>query len=352
MGSPRQTRHTSRIYEVARSAGVSIATVSRVANARGAVRPQTAARVQAAMRRLGYRPDALARGLAAHRSRTIGLLISDILHPYFADIVRGAQAQAELSEYAVLLGDASVHTAHSDVLVRRLLERRVDGLIVASDRTTTEYAMQLRSEDVPIVCINGSREQFPRAVQIDNQTGAALAIEHLTSLGHRRIAHLAGPSGAPTSEERLAGYRAALERAGQGYDAELVVTGDGRFAESRTASVALLALSDPPTAIFAYNDRSAFGCYQAIRAAGLRVGTDISVVGFDDIVMAGWVDPPLTTVHQPRIEMGRLAVDLLLGVLNGTAGDDHVVVQPHLVLRGSTGPAPVRRTEGRRVTAP
>jgi DNA-binding LacI/PurR family transcriptional regulator len=342
MASPR-TRRTSRIYEVARSAGVSIATVSRVANATGPVRPQTAARVQAAMRRLDYRPHAFARALAAQRSRTIGLLISDILHPYFADIVRGAQEQAEVSEYAVLLGDASVHTRGTDLLVQRLLERRVDGLIVASDRTTTDYAMQLRTEDVPVVCINGSREQFPRAVQIDNRTGAALAIEHLVGLGHRRIAHIAGPPGLPTRDERLASYRAALKHAGLRYDAELVATGDGRFDESRTATRVLLDLADAPTAIFAYNDRSAVGCYQAIRAAGLRVGTDISVVGFDDIVMAEWVDPPLTTLHQPRIEMGRIAVDLLLAVLNGTETVDHVVVQPHLVVRASTGPAPASR---------
>jgi DNA-binding LacI/PurR family transcriptional regulator len=338
MGSPRRTRRISGIYEVARSAGVSIATVSRVANATGPVRPQTAARVHAAMRRVGYRPDALARGLAAHRSRTIGLLISDILHPYFADIVRGAQTQAELAEYAVLLGDASVHTAETDLLVRRLLERRVDGLIVASDRTTSEYAKQLRSEDVPVVCINGSREQFPRAVQIDNRAGVALAIEHLAGLGHQRIAHVAGPTGTATSDERIAGYRAALRRAGLRYAAELVASGDGRLDESRAAARTLLALPEPPTAIFAYNDRSAFGCYQAIRAAGLCVGADVSVVGFDDIVMAEWVDPPLTTVHQPRIEMGRTAVDLLLRILNGTDAPDHVVVQPRLVVRSSTAP--------------
>jgi DNA-binding LacI/PurR family transcriptional regulator len=293
------------------------------------------------MRRLDYRPHALARGLAAQRSRTIGLLISDILHPYFADIVRGAQERAEVSEYAVLLGDASVHTAGTDLLVQRLLERRVDGLIVASDRTTTDYAMQLHMEDVPVVCINGSREQFPRAVQIDNRTGAALAIEHLVSLAHRRIAHVAGPPGLPTRDERLAGYRAALRRAGLRYDTDLVLTGDGQLDESRAATRGLLDLADPPTAIFAYNDRSAIGCYQAIRAAGLRVGTDVSVVGFDDIVMAEWVDPPLTTVHQPRIEMGRIAVDLLLAVLNGTETVDHVVVQPRLMVRGSTGPAPM-----------
>jgi DNA-binding LacI/PurR family transcriptional regulator len=290
------------------------------------------------MRRLDYRPHALARGLAAHRSRTIGLLISDILHPYFADIVRGAQEQAEVSEYAVLLGDASVHTAGTDLLVQRLLERRVDGLIVASDRTTTDYALQLRTEDVPVVCINGSREQFPRAVQIDNRTGAALAIEHLAGLGHRRIAHVAGPPRLPTRDERLAGYRIALRHAGLRYDTELVATGDGRLEDSRAAARVMLDLADPPTAIFAYNDRSAFGCYQAIRAAGLRVGTDISIVGFDDIVMAEWVDPPLTTVHQPRIEMGRIAVDILLAVLNGAEAVDYVVVQPHLVVRASTGP--------------
>jgi DNA-binding LacI/PurR family transcriptional regulator len=295
------------------------------------------------MRRLGYRPHALARGLAAQRSRTIGLLISDILHPYFADIVRGAQEQAEVSEYAVLLGDASVHTAGTDLLVRRLLERRVDGLIVASDRTTPDYAMQLRTEDVPVVCINGSRDQFPRAVQIDNRVGAALAIEHLAGLGHRRIAHIAGPQGTPTRDERLAGYRAALRRAGLRYDAQLVATGDGRLDESRAAARGLLDVADPPTAFFAYNDRSAFGCYQAIREAGRRVGGDVSVVGFDDIIMAEWVDPPLTTLHQPRIEMGRIAVDLLLAVLNGAEAVDHVVVQPHLVVRGSTGPAPSSR---------
>jgi DNA-binding LacI/PurR family transcriptional regulator len=333
-------RRASRIYEVARSAGVSIATVSRVANASGSVRPRTAARVHAAMLRLDYRPHALARGLAAHRSRTIGLLISDILHPYFADIVRGAQAQAELSQYAVLLGDASVHTAQTDVLVQRLLERRVDGLIVASDRTTTEYAIQLRSEDVPVVCINGSRAQFPRAVQIDNHAGAALAIEHLVALGHRRIAHVAGPTGTATRDERLAGYRAALKLSGLRYDADLVAPGLGRLEESRDAARRLLGLVDPPTAIFAYNDRSAIGCYQAIRAAGLRVGADVSVVGFDDIIMAEWVEPPLTTVRQPRIEMGRIAVDLLLAELNGADSPDHVVVRPELVVRGSTGPAP------------
>jgi DNA-binding LacI/PurR family transcriptional regulator len=145
----------------------------------------------------------------------------------------------------------------------------------------------------------------------------------------------------PTRDERLAGYRAALRRAGLRYDTDLVLTGDGQLDESRAATRGLLDLADPPTAIFAYNDRSAIGCYQAIRAAGLRVGTDVSVVGFDDIVMAEWVDPPLTTVHQPRIEMGRIAVELLLAVLNGTETVDHVVVQPRLMVRGSTGPAPM-----------
>lgn len=342
----QHARRAPRIYDVARSAGVSIATVSRVANATGAVRPRTAARVRAAMRRLAYRPHALARGLAAHRSRTIGLLISDILHPYFADIVRGAQAQAELSDHAVLLADASLNTARPDLLVQRLLERRVDGVIVASDRTTTEHALRLRSAGVPVVAINGSREQFPRGVQIDDRAVAALAIEHLASLGHRRIAHVAGPPGAPTREERLRGYRAALRRAGLPYDAELVATGSGRIEESREATRGLLALRDRPTAIFAYNDRSAIGCYQGIRDAGLRVGADVSVVGSDDIAMTEWVDPPLTTVHQPRVEMGRVAVDLLLAELDGRPANGHVVVSPRLVVRRSTGPAPRRRTEG------
>lgn len=330
-------RRSARIFEVARSAGVSIATVSRVANGTAHVRPRTEARVRAAMERLGYRPHLLARGLAARRSHTIGLLITDILDPYFAEIVRGAQESAESAGYVVLLGDASVHTAAEDLLVRRLLERRVDGLIVASSRTTDDYARQLRSEDVPAVCINGPLGQFPHAVQIDQRAGAHLALDHLAGLGHRRIAHLTGPTGVPTRAERLAAFRYALRDLGLTYDPALVITGITSIAESSEATSRLLAMPDPPTAIFAYNDRWAIGAYQAIRAVGLRIGADVSVVGFDDIVMTEWVEPPLTTVSQPRIEMGRIAVELLLAVLAGKPARELVTVEPRLVVRASTG---------------
>jgi DNA-binding LacI/PurR family transcriptional regulator len=337
-------RRSARIFEVARSAGVSIATVSRVANGTATVRPRTAARVRAAMERLGYRPHALARGLAARRSHTIGLLITDITAPYFPDIVRGAQESAEAAGYVVLLGDASVHTASEDLLVKRLLERRVDGLIVASSRTTDEYAKQLRTEDVPVVCINGPVDQFAHAVQIDQRAGARLAVDHLAGLGHRRIAHITGPTGVPTRAERLAAFRAAIRERALPYDEALIATGVSSIEEARDATVALLALPDPPTAIFTYNDRLAVGSYHAIRRAGLVVGRDVSVVGFDDIPMTEWLDPPLTTVAQPRREMGRIAVNVLLAALGGEPAPAHIVVQPTLVVRGSTGtPAEGRR---------
>lgn len=335
-------RRNPRIFEVARSAGVSISTVSRVSNGTAPVGPRTAARVRAAMERLGYSPDALARGLAARRSHTLGLLITDILMPYFPDIVRGAQEAAEAAGYVVLLGDASVHTASEDLLVKRLLERRVDGLIVASSRTTDEYARQLRSEDVPVVCINGPLGQFPHAVQIDQRQGARLAVDHLAELGHRRIAHITGPTGVPTRAERLAAFRAALRDRGIAYDPSLVATNVSTIDQSRSATAQLLALADPPTAIFTYNDRLAVGSYQAIRAAGLVIGRDVSVVGFDDIPMTEWLDPPLTSVRQPRRDMGRTAVDILLTALRGEAAPDLVVVQPTLVVRGSTGRAPAQ----------
>lgn len=332
-------RRNARIFEVARSAGVSIATVSRVANATAGVTPRTEARVRAAMERLGYRPHALARGLAARMSRTIGLLITDILDPYFADIVRGAQERAESAGYVVLLGDASVHTAAEDLMVKRLLERRIDGLVVASSRTTDEYARELRSEDIPVVCINGPLGRFAHAVQIDQRAGTWLAVEHLAALGHQRIAHVTGPTGVPTRAERLSGFRSALRELGLSFDAALVVTGVTSIDESAAAAARLLALPDPPTAVFTYNDRWAVGAYQAVRAAGLRVGPDVSIVGFDDIVMAEWIDPPLTTVAQPRREMGRIAIDLLLSVLGGEAAPELVVVRPELIVRASTGPA-------------
>lgn len=332
------TKKNPRIFEVARTAGVSIATVSRVANGTARVRPRTEARVRAAMARLGYRPHALARGLAARRSHTIGLLITDILDPYFAEIVRGAQERAESGGYVVLLGDASVHTASEDLLVKRLLERRVDGLIVASSRTTDDYALQLRSEDVPVVCINGPVGQFAHAVQIDQRKGGRLAVEHLAGLGHRRVAHITGPTGVPTRAERLAGFRTALKECGLVHDPALVVTGVTSMDEAWTATTRLLALPDPPTAIFTYNDRWAIASYHAIHASGRRVGTDVSVVGFDGIAMGEWVDPPLTTVAQPRREMGRAAIDILMAVLRGEDAADMLVVEPRLVVRGSTGP--------------
>jgi DNA-binding LacI/PurR family transcriptional regulator len=335
----RAVRREPRIFEVARSAGVSIATVSRVANGSGRVRPRTEARVRAAMQRLGYRPHALARGLAARRSNTLGLLITDITTPYFADIVRGAQEGAEAAGYVVLLADASVRTASEDLLVKRLLERRVDGLVVASSRTTDEYARQLRSEDVPVVCINGPVGQFAHAVQIDQLKGARLAIDHLAGLGHTRIAHITGPTGLPTRAERLAALRSALRARGLTYDPALTATGVSTIDEAREATVRLLALPRPPTAIFTYNDRFAVGAYQGIRAAGRTIGRDVSVVGFDDIPMAEWIDPPLTTVRQPRREMGHIAVDILLAAVRGESAPDLVVVQPTLVTRGSTGPA-------------
>jgi DNA-binding LacI/PurR family transcriptional regulator len=332
-------RRSARIFEVARSAGVSIATVSRVANGTARVRPRTEARVRAAMDRLGYRPHALARGLAARRSHTLGLLITDITTPYFPDIVRGAQESAEAAGYVVLLGDASVHTASEDLLVKRLLERRVDGLIVASSRTTDAYARQLRTEDIPVVCINGTVGQFAHAVQIDQRAGTRLAVDHLAGLGHRRIAHITGPTGVPTRAERLAGFRAALRERGLVFDPALVVTEVSTIEEAQRATAQLLALADPPTALFTYNDRLAIGSYRTIHAAGRAVGRDVSVVGFDDIPMAEWLEPPLTTVRQPRREMGRIAVEILLAVLHGDAAPALVVVQPTLVVRGSTAAA-------------
>ncbi len=288
------------------------------------------------MKRLGYRPHALARGLAARRSDTLGLVITDILDPYFAEIVRGAQAQAEAAGYMILLADTSVDPSREELLVNRLLERRVDGLIVASSRTTRSYAALVKAAEIPLVCINGRRDLFPQCIQTDNLSGAKIAMEHLLQLGHQRIGHIMGPPGVPTRNERVAGYRAALNAAKIDYDSQLVAAGWGRLEESREAARTLLSTRDSPTAIFAYNDRSAIGCYQAIRAMGLRVGADVSVVGFDDILMASWVDPGLTTVSQPRREMGRVAVEVLLGTLRGESAPAQVIVAPRLVEREST----------------
>lgn len=300
------------IYEVAREAGVSTATVSRVINDRRHVREATRQRVELAMQRLGYVANRQARGLAGGRSRVIGLLVYELGSSYFNQLVRGIDAAAQSSGYDLMLYTTHARRETEAQHAAELASGPVDGLIFVLAVDIDNYVHRLRSQGVPFVLLDHDRD-VPGTTFITaaNRSGTRDAIEHLIELGHRRIGFITGTPGTSPARERLAGYRDALRAADIGLDPALVVEGD--FLESRghQATQALLALEARPTAIFTSADTAAFGALRACREAGLKVPRDISIVGFDDIPETSLVTPPLTTVRQPLQEMGSTAVRLL-----------------------------------------
>lgn len=330
------------IYEVAREAGVSTATVSRVINDRRHVREATRQRVEAAMDRLGYVANRQARGLAGGRSRVIGLLVHELGTSYFTQIIRGIDDAAAGIGYDLML-----YTSHA----RREAEARhaaemargpVDGMIFVFAVDPSQYVDTLRRQGMPFVLLDHSQD-LPGVTFIAaaNRSGARKAIDHLIDLGHQRIGFITGKPGVNSTRERLAGYRDALRAADIEFDEALVLSGDFLEAQGYAATQKLLVLEPRPTAIFTSADTAAFGAIKAIRDAGLSVPGDISVVGFDDIPEASLVMPPLTTVHQPLLEMGATAVRHLQRLMDEPdTAPCRAELQTELVVRESSGPPP------------
>lgn len=329
------------IADVAHRSGVSTATVSRVLSGAVPTRAATRERVLAAAHELDYRPSGIARALKRSQTRTIGLLVTDIGNPFFPQVVRAIEDEAHRRGYGVLLCNAADDPDRELAYLDLLLERRVDGLIVASARTTRRHAARLGQQPMPVVLVNAETTagSLP-SVTVAHRLGARMAAAHLLELGHRRIAHLAGPmTQAAASRLRLAGVTDALRASGVDPSSLLVAEGNEHVDGGELATEQLLAATPSPTGIVAYNDLSAIGALRAIRSAGLGVPKDISVVGFDDIELASWTDPPLTTIRQPTETLGRRAVQRLIdGQPPGVPRA--VVLDPTLVVRGSTREAP------------
>ena len=269
---------------------------------------------------MGYTPNAIARGLVTRRTQTIGVIVTSIDDPFVAEVVRGIEEIAADNGYRVFLGTSHNDPAREVSLVRALREWRVDGVIVASSRVGALYQPLLKEIGAPIVLINNQNRKSPSSsgadrgeiysVVFDDVQGGELATHFLISQGHRVIAYLGGPSDYAENRKRLSGYRRALAAAKLPYDPALVCSGSGRV-DSGIMAKDLATLPAAPTAIFCYNDMAAIGALSTLRQAGLRVPGDLSVVGFDDIPFASYVDPPLTTIHQPKDEMGRIALRML-----------------------------------------
>ena len=337
-GKPRAT-----IRDVASAAGVSIATVSRVLNGRRDVAPKTREAVLKAVQEFDFATNRNARALSSGRTGLVGVTVPIIAAAYFSVILSGvAEALYEQDMRIVLC--PTLHEHDREVtLLDRLMHGTTDGAILTLPEESNKELKALKRQGLPFVVVDPRvplDEGIP-AVSAGHAAGARAATEHLLSLGHHRIAAIIGPPAWMASTARLDGYRAAMAAAGVLPDSKLVVPSSFEIEGGEAAAGPILDLADRPTAIFAFNDNLAIGVLQAARARGLRVPEDLSVVGFDDSEHSAIVSPALTTVRQPLAEMGRMAVSLLLRLVENQSVETlRIELATRLVVRDSTGPAP------------
>ena len=325
------------IRDVAKLAKVSTATVSRTLSDPEVVSESTRQRVMAAVEKTGYVVNPMARGLRTQKTGTVLVLVPDIGNPFFSQIIQGIESAAHADGYRILLGDTQGNRARERDYAKLAEQRQVDGIILLG--ASIPFGNTDASSWPPLVigCEYFQDRSIP-TVRIDNQAAAAEACAHLIELGHRRIGYLNGPPRSPLCIDRLAGYRAALRAAGIKYEAALVAGGDFTLEAGVAGMKQLLQLPKPPTAVFCASDEMALGAIRAAKEHGLKVPEDLSVVGFDDIQFAAYSDPPLTTIRQPRAEIGQRVMKLMVQLARGKvpAGADTVILPHALMRRGST----------------
>jgi len=336
------------IREVAHAAGVSVATVSRVVNGTAVVKDETRLRVETEVTRLRYSPNAAARSLITNRTNTIGVVLPDIWGEYFSEVIRGIDLSARQAGYHVL-----VSSSHSDVAETRdvlgTMHGRVDGVIVMSPHASPRELEGSLPPSLPVVFLNsapGGPQQA--AINVDNRGGARAMVAHLVGLGHRRLAFVTGPASNFDAAERRRGCRDALRAARLAPNAVTEIEGDFGEESGQTAGESIVRLSPRPTAIFAANDSMAIGVLFALRRAGVRVPEEIAVAGFDDIPIARFASPPLSTVRHDIRTLGERALARLLAAISGEGASYAVreVLPIRLVLRESTGDQEQESTPG------
>jgi LacI family transcriptional regulator len=333
------------IRDVARMAGVSAMTVSRVINGEPRVKDETRRRVESAVAALGYVPNGIARGLARRKTKTIGVIVPDIANPFFTLVVRGAEDVAWRAGYHVILCNTQTDLARERGHLDDMLAFQVEGVLIApvSDRSAPQLRALARSQ-TPFVLIDRSLPGFHGdLVQGDSVAGARLLVEHLIGLGHRRIAMITEPDDVSTARDRVRGYQEALEAAGIELRPDFVAESSAIHPRlARDAALQLLDLPDPPTAIFALNNIAASGIAEAARERGLAIPGDLGLVCFDDIELASRLDPFLTVLAQPAETFGTIGMQLLLDRLSGQVSERGrtVVLPGELVVRASAAVRP------------
>lgn len=327
------------IYDVARAAGVSIATVSKVINNTGRISDKTRNKVNKVMKELRYQPSMVASALTGKRMNTIGLLIKDLANPFFAEVARAVEDRGQELGFSVVMCSTDNDSEKEAGYIALLKQKKVDGIIVAAGFQNDTVLKELIRDNFPVALIS---QEIPElaidSVAVDDYMGGYQVTSHLVSLGHRDIAMIAEDG--RSSFGRIRGYRQALQDAGIPFDDKRLTTCEATVEEGCRNGGRFLDSAKPPTAIFASNDMLAIGVMEAARQRNVKIPDDLSVVGFDNTILAAFVEPPLTSVAQPIQEMGRQVVDFLVQrIENDKKMKQRVVLLPELVIRKSSGPA-------------
>jgi len=332
------------LEEIGRLAGVSRSTVSRVVNDHPSVRDQVRERVWQVIHETGYQPHAAARSLVTRRTGIVGVIIPEavttlLTDPFFAYLLYGITKTCNSERYYLLLSLLNDPVGPEEMYRRVVRSGHLDGVIVASTNIDDPLFAKLLRDGMPFVSVGRHPDERVNYVDVDNIGGARMAVEHLIRLGHTRIATITGPLRMAPGEDRLAGYRQALEAHQLAVDEQLIVEGD--YTEGSGSMGMQRLLSASPTAVFAASDAMAIGALKALREAGLRVPEDVALVSFDDLPVAAAVDPALTTVRQPMERLGSMAADLLLNLLENPpdvpAPAHRIILPAKLIVRDSCG---------------
>lgn len=328
------------VYTVAEKAGVSIATVSRVINNSTKVHPRTRDKVMKVIEELDYHPNLSAQGLALNITEIIALIFPDISGPFYSEVLRGVEKEASQHDYNLLI--YGTHGKESNPRFLRRLPGRVDGMILMTRSVDDQYIFELSRKRIPFVLLDRETDGVIADCILSNNVDAAVqATEHLIQHGHQRIAFISGPIDSPDSNARLTGYQQALKKHGLLVLHSLVERGDFRQPSGYQAMNRLLDQKDPPDAVFAANDEMAIGAIEAIRNRGLATPKNVAVIGFDDIQLASYVQPSLTTVRQPMRQFGTLAVQRLLRRIHDPSTSPETTILPtQLIIRHSCGCLP------------
>lgn len=325
------------IKDVAQAAGVSVSTVSHVVNNTRFVAPQTRAAVEKAVGELGYQPSYLARALKSNRTRTLGMLVTSSTNPFFAEVVSGVEEGCFREGYSLILCNSGDQPGRQRTYLETLMQKRIDALAVMTTSREDGFQAELeRLGTLPRVVLDSAPMPHACAIGDDSVTGGRLAAEHLVSRGHGRVGCLTGPANHPRSAERLRGFEAAIRATGLALEPAQVIASTLSAPGGHSAMKRLAAAGPLPTAVFAFNDLMAMGAYRAISELGLSVPGDVSVIGYDDLEIARYMVPALTTIRQPGFDLGLEAAEILIGHLeNGTALPEVVRKTPELVARDS-----------------